>query len=451
MKRSILQEKLMPAMYLLLTDESGQGLVEYTFLLGLIALATTFGLTSVGKSTDNSLTEVQGGFSDSHEVVFQDENGEQISKRFYGTYDPIVFPKTPKKAQSPFVGWSLDGENKSSEEDIHEAIASESKKLTLTPLYSDFDYTVKNGVVDITGVSKQGKAKMYTDPIIQAGTLDVLEFVSLTDKIGINLYIPKTDSHGSLTADYTINCSAYNGKLSELQTKYVSSEEEYYFIQIGEFAAKEMTDDVEVIIFNQSGAEVHRATYSIQGYCEDVLNNSSSSDRLKNVCKATLDYGSFAQLYFGYKTGDLANRGEIKNQGILEATVPEFIRIGGDFEDVSMKYSLSLQSQVILNCYFYGEGLTAESFTFDLGDSGASTPTATYIPSMRAWMVQFGGMATSQLGENIKITVTKGSGSGTWTLSPMNYVYRNQNSATMGKTLHALYRYYVEACAYFAD
>ena len=121
----------------LLADESGQGLVEYVIIMGLVALATTFGLSSVGKGTDNTFTEIQSGYSDSHEVVFQDENGERISRRFYSSYDPIVMPQAPEKDNATFLGWSLDGENVATEDEIKAKIADNSGRVVVTPIYAE--------------------------------------------------------------------------------------------------------------------------------------------------------------------------------------------------------------------------------------------------------------------------------------------------------------------------
>ena len=122
--------------YLFLTEENGQGLVEYVVIFAVISLATTLGLTSVGKSTNNDITELQGGMDpEASEVVFETEDGERISRGFYSSYNPIVIPEVPDKAGTSGKYWSLDGETIATESSIRAAVAS-GERVTLTPVYT---------------------------------------------------------------------------------------------------------------------------------------------------------------------------------------------------------------------------------------------------------------------------------------------------------------------------
>lgn len=122
--------------YLFLTGENGQGLVECVVILAVISLATTLGLCSVGKSTNNDITELQGGMDpNASEVVFQTEDGERISRGFYSSYNPIVIPEVPDKEGTSGKYWSLDGETIATEEEIRSAMTS-GRQIVLSPIYA---------------------------------------------------------------------------------------------------------------------------------------------------------------------------------------------------------------------------------------------------------------------------------------------------------------------------
>ncbi|MBO4697413.1 MAG: BspA family leucine-rich repeat surface protein [Lachnospiraceae bacterium] len=74
-------------------------------------------------------------------------------------------------------------------------------------------------------------------------------------------------------------------------------------------AAKEMADAITVKMFSGSNECIFEPTnqVSVKKYGEDILGSSSYSTAAKNLAKAMLNYGAYAQLYFGYNTRNLAN------------------------------------------------------------------------------------------------------------------------------------------------
>lgn len=80
-------------------------------------------------------------------------------------------------------------------------------------------------------------------------------------------------------------------------------------------AAKQMTDVIRAQAYvKTSSGYAYSAVkaYSVQEYAADKLGltpgvTGTADEKLKTLLRDMLDYGASAQLYFGYKTGDLAN------------------------------------------------------------------------------------------------------------------------------------------------
>ncbi|MBO4324896.1 MAG: BspA family leucine-rich repeat surface protein [Lachnospiraceae bacterium] len=76
-----------------------------------------------------------------------------------------------------------------------------------------------------------------------------------------------------------------------------------------ELAAKEMADEASVKVYNGNNQVVYEpsATVSVKSYGESLLNDSSYTTRQKNMVRAMLNYGAYAQKHFKYNTDNLAN------------------------------------------------------------------------------------------------------------------------------------------------
>ena len=82
----------------------------------------------------------------------------------------------------------------------------------------------------------------------------------------------------------------------------------YYTVSYREFAAKEMSDEITVVICNESHQEVCKPwTDSLRIYAHRALSSSTTPQLLKTVVVDMLNYGTAAQQHFNYGTDDLAN------------------------------------------------------------------------------------------------------------------------------------------------
>ena len=74
-----------------------------------------------------------------------------------------------------------------------------------------------------------------------------------------------------------------------------------------EIAAKEMTDDLTVVIYNDKDEQVSKVwNDSIEDYAVRILTTSNDTELITALVDM-LNYGAAAQNHFGYNTGDLAN------------------------------------------------------------------------------------------------------------------------------------------------
>lgn len=81
---------------------------------------------------------------------------------------------------------------------------------------------------------------------------------------------------------------------------------DYFVFTYGDFAAKEMCEEVTIIIYDSTGKPITMAlTTSIQKYAMNIL-AKSSNELLKTTVVDMLNYGAACQNFFGYHTDNLA-------------------------------------------------------------------------------------------------------------------------------------------------
>ena len=205
--------------------------------------------------------------------------------------------------------------------------------------------------------------------------------LSLDGSIAVNLYMSLSDEIASSTAA-RLNVTIENGttkaySMSEATTATVNGKK-YYVFHIP-VAAKEMTATIEAQIeyYNFRGTKY---SFMVQDYAKYILdnaytywggvNNQAYVDAVPLV-KALLNYGAYAQEYFGYKTDALANSILEDAEKILPTLNPNSIPgynsnltnlpSGVTFKSVS----LSLESETELNLTFTNTTGKALSFTTD--------------------------------------------------------------------------------------
>lgn len=138
--------------------------------------------------------------------------------------------------------------------------------------------------------------------------------LSIGDDIGLNMYTKLSDNivnNDGANMVFSINGKETAVPVSEAQKVTIDGEEYYKFTF--HVAAAYMTSDVSaqirIVSDGTSTAASEEFTYSVREYAETVIRDHDKygAETVKLV-KAMLNYGSYAQRYFGINTEDLADK-----------------------------------------------------------------------------------------------------------------------------------------------
>ena len=219
-----------------------------------------------------------------------------------------------------------------------------------------------------------------------------------------------------------------------------------------EVAAKQMTDTISMQFVDKNGVVSAEMTYSVREYADTVL--AGENEAAKELVKATLNYGAYAQVYFNYNVENLANAGlyeEGQNpvegmEGVAQAAVTADSTVEG----VSLKsLSLGLETETEVYVLFaLAEGVAMSDVTFAV--EGVNVEA---VETNGGAYIVIKNVAAKDVDKDYTVTVTYGENTATYTVSAQCYI-----SAAFGKTantaydnlLKAIELYNVAANAYFA-
>ena len=334
------------------------------------------------------------------------------------------------------------------------AVEGEDGSVTYSDVYT----------VTVTGPD----GETYTDSKSEAQTI-LLNGVSLTleGEISINFYLVVPDSdiftgakayldyEYAKTADGFIN--HYEFALDK-SANYDADAKEYKLV-FPDIAAKEMTEDVILTVKDAEGrtlALTHVTKGEIGGsyaYCvadwaNNVLANENSSDKAKNVARALLNYGQYAQEHFVFNTEDPA----YPEKG-LESEMAA-VTVGDEFAPVIPRNSkanagyvgatLMLQGSTSIRLYFSKE-ITA------VNENGESYNVYT---SGSRWYVEIENIAAKDLDTVFTVIVTADGTQYEFRYGAFSYVRSVLSSSSTDEKLknvcRALVLYNEAAKAYFA-
>jgi len=154
---------------------------------------------------------------------------------------------------------------------------------------------------------------------------DVGRSLSLSGEIFINMYTKFDGFEGidfataggllvwnSTEAGEQTEETAVYGTQSYVQKGLVYANDTYgWGAQTQGLATKEYADKLYLRVYVEvaDGEYIYGPLkeYSVQTYCQNQLNKTSTSDDVKQLCALMLHYGAAAQKAFNYNTGNLAN------------------------------------------------------------------------------------------------------------------------------------------------
>ena len=268
--------------------------------------------------------------------------------------------------------------------------------------------------------------------------------ITLSDSIDITVNVKKLTKD---PADYEI---AYTFK-NETTKATLTSPTLNKFV-VASCSAKEMTEKVKVAV-SYKGEVFKEATLSIQSYCDSAISKYGSSQKekekaLADLCKATADYGSYAQKALNYNTDALANYGEdyFKNASIqVPESAPD---VSGECDGITGRtLSLMTTSKTQLVVYFkHTKGLSMDGYTFTVGGQAVDA-----VDANNKFAVTVEGISAKDLDKRYDIAVKDGEGhSMTVNVGPLDYVSMAVAKGGQPEVNRALYNYYLKASAYFS-
>lgn len=189
--------------------------------------------------------------------------------------------------------------------------------------------------------------------------------LSLNGNIGVNCYIDISEGLiNDVNSKVVISNGSYKNEISIFNLQDKDEHSGYYIFTI-ETAAKEMRDEISFEVY--SGNElIVKQSVSVYDYAQAVINNAAVNDdysKAKPLVEAMLNYGGYAQLYFDYKTEQLANEGVYtEDTDPVKTKTPIFptqcrnrIANAANHENTMMTFcgsSLVCDSNTTLICYF---------------------------------------------------------------------------------------------------
>lgn len=310
--------------------------------------------------------------------------------------------------------------------------------------------------------------------------------LSLNGNIGVNFYMELTDDVASDESAY-MSFTLPNGAISKVYTcgthedgitaqkasvSLDGAEKEYYVFAC-EVAAKEMTADIRAqIVADHGGKKGTVYTYTVKAYADYILSHAEEyGSNVSNLVNAMLNYGGFAQEYFGYKTNDLANKDLTEDE---KAAVINTVNASGlsgmkakveNAADVCTFVSayLSLKSCTDLCVYVkLAEGVSLSDVTFMVDGMvlDQNLLKMEKVNGSDCYRIVIQNITADQLGKLHTFAVRAGSGENTKNATlqygAFSYIYAVlsdaddtiANAEKLRNTVKAMYLYGNAACIY---
>lgn len=210
-------------------------------------------------------------------------------------------------------------------------------------------------------------------------------------------------------------------------------------------SAAQMTDEITLCVVKGNENRGEEMVFTVRQYCETILADEKYA-AYHPLVKEMLNYGGYAQAYFGHNTDNMANEGlkDVGLQDISADAAPEKV-VSGEIEGISYYgASLLLRDKVALRFYFTVTGDIAE-YTFKVNGKEVNWGKKNGMYYIDASDIPAWDLATP-------VTVTVND-TLTITNSPMNYIVGMSNNSTPGLSalVKALYNYHLAAKAFMAQ
>ena len=264
--------------------------------------------------------------------------------------------------------------------------------------------------------------------------------ISLSDHIAVNFRIAADPGAAqSASVRLTVGEETQTTPLTQLTQDAKTGE---YLIR-ADLAAAQMTEEVLVQIVSQDQILFEKA-YTVAQYAAYIFDPVNGYDmQTVDLVRQMLHYGAGAQLYFGYRTEDLANTGIYEG---WQDAMPTKVPVDGAVDPSPAGFTLVGMSLVFddyVSVRFYFNAANPASYTFTVGGE-----ELTPYSKNGMYYVEVTDLVPQDWEQEIALQV---NGNVCARYSPVNYMvnmYHKTEKETLQTLLLAMYRYYLAALSY---
>ncbi|MCQ2797516.1 MAG: hypothetical protein MJ241_03545 [Bacilli bacterium] len=216
-------------------------------------------------------------------------------------------------------------------------------------------------------------------------------------------------------------------------------------------APYQMGSDIRILIDN----EAVDAKYSVKQYCKEVLSSNSSSEKLKSLVTALLNYGAAAQEYFDYQKYSLANSYLEEDAKVLSTSIDEKynkLNIENNSDDIKA-YSATVEilTSTTIRVYFV-EKPEGSIDGYEASINGEMISSDKILSKNGRYYVEINNVSAKDLDKEFTVRLSKGESYVSVTYSVLTYCYSKQNSSneSLRNFALSLYDYYMAVEDYLA-
>ena len=229
---------------------------------------------------------------------------------------------------------------------------------TYTDQITGEKFTVSDGKITGT-IGESGIAVVYeknTDLFKLDGAT-----MTLGNSLDINFFIKPSDLDAN-ESYYAVITKTYADGRDDVVVTVPQADWQWhegygqYYVTFDGVAAKEMCDDLTVVVYSKGEAVSQVWTDSVRDYTMRVMKNEvqkkASDDQKMALYVEMLNYGAAAQIEFDYNTSDLANKlltDEQKAYALQDNVAMEDKRVKGEGYSAT---NLTLESNITMNFFF---------------------------------------------------------------------------------------------------
>ena len=287
-------------------------------------------------------------------------------------------------------------------------------------------YTVNAAVEE-----EEYTVKWYSGSTSMNGTIDLNIYVLLSENL-----LDEEDAFVRFTyAGKTVDVPMADALHSPVE----NYENRYRFTC--QIYAKQVADNVNVKVMKGDEMIGTELNYSVKQYCDNLIRKNTSPEQVA-MCKAILNYGAAAQLYFNYNTDNLANASLSEEDKVLPTPdLSEFAYIITGSEDgiKAKSATVMMESELTIRVYFTLTGdKSIDEYIFTV-DGQVVTPKY----NEKGYYIEFGNIAAKRMDEMHEFKV----GGITVTYGVLSYVNSKLSASDPLEVnlAKALYAYYAAA------